>query len=291
MKFTTLTRRTTAAGAASALVAGALVGATASTAQAAPIQNTYSCEGTSGPFPLVLDSDIPGIVSFPTVPAGFDVPAGALDVFNTVTVPSAVITTMQGFGITRLESTNFAGSIGTNSVAVEGVSATTASATDNGDGTHSFDANGANGAFETPAAGGYEVLGPVAFTIDAYNDGSEMPVLSVPCTLVGDNHSYQAIDVIKNASTATATAVNSPVKRGEVAKVKVKVAAPNETPTGKVLLKKGTRTLTKGSLNNRGIVVLKTKALKVGRNKLTTVYRGDGYTKPSKDGVVVRVKR
>ncbi len=202
MKFTTLSRRTAAAGAASALVAGALVGATTTAAEAAPISNTYSCTGTSGPFPVTLDSDIPDLASFPTVPAGFDVPAGALAVSNTFTVPSAVITTMQGFGITRLESPDFAGNLGNRQVGVDGVEALVSSAVDNTDGTHSFDADGSNAAFSVPAADTYDVLGPTDFVIEAYNDSSTSPVLTVPCTLTGTNGSYQSIDVFKNDSRA-----------------------------------------------------------------------------------------
>lgn len=292
MKFTNLSRRTAAAGAASALVAGALVGATTTAAQAAPIQNTYSCEGTSGPFPVVLDSEIPTLAGFPTVPAGFDVPAAALEVLNTFTVPSAVINTMAGFGITRLESPDFAGSLGANEVAVDGVEAAVSSAVDNGNGTHSFDANGANAAFEVPAAGSYDVLGPTDFVIDAYNDSSAEPVLSVPCTLSSANGSYQAIEVTKNDSTSAATAVNSPVAKGDVARVKVKVAGPAfQTPSGKIVLKKGAKTLDTGMLNAKGIVTLKFVAKTVGINKLKTIYKGDGYTNKSTDTVVVKVTR
>lgn len=292
MKFTTLSRRTAAAGAASALVAGALVGATTTAAQAAPIQNTYSCEGTSGPFPVVLDSEIPTLAGFPTVPAGFDVPAAALEVLNTFTVPSAVINTMAGFGITRLESPDFAGSLGANEVAVDGVEAAVSSAVDNGNGTHSFDANGANAAFEVPAAGSYDVLGPTDFVIDAYNDSSAEPVLSVPCTLASANGSYQAIEVTKNDSTSAATAVNSPVAKGEVAKVKVKVTAPNGPAAGKVVLKKGTKTLDSANLNAKGVAILKFPAMTVGRNKLVAIYKGNaGYFNGSRDNVVVKVTR
>src|SRR5688500_9396618 len=112
MKFTTLSRRTAAAGAASALVAGALVGATTTAAQAAPIMNEYTCQGTSA-FPVWLNSNLADIDGFDSVPAGFDVPAAFLPsgVTNTLTVPEEVITKMKEFTITRLDSPDFAGSI------------------------------------------------------------------------------------------------------------------------------------------------------------------------------------
>ena len=67
--------------------------------------------------------------------------------------------------------------------------------------------------------------------------------------------------------------------------------ADDTTPTGKVVLKRGKRTLAKGTLSDRGRVVLKTRNLKVGKNRLVAKYRGDDATKRSKDRVVVRVKR
>ncbi|MEJ7794052.1 MAG: Ig-like domain-containing protein [Nocardioides sp.] len=76
-------------------------------------------------------------------------------------------------------------------------------------------------------------------------------------------------------------------------KIKVKVKGPDfQMPSGKVILKKGAKTLTSGMLNNNnGVVVLKTKALALGKNKLTAIYKGDGYTTGSRDNVVVKVTR
>ena len=291
MKFTTPARRLLAAGAVSALAAGTLVGATTTSAQAVEVTNEYICVGGSSPFPLTLVSDIPILAGFPSIGAGFDADAGLLDVVNTFTVPESVVTIMQGAGVTTLESPDFAGSIGATTVAIEGVVATVASGVDNGE-TWTFDANGLNTAFQVPAAGTYDVLSPEGFSVLAKNS-NDATILSVTCDLAtaGTNGAYSSIVVTKNASTSNATAVNSPVKKGDVAKIKVKVAAPNEVPSGKVLLKKGTKTLTKGMLNENGIVILKTKALPVGKTKLTTAYKGDGYTKPSRDTVVFTVKR
>ena len=68
------------------------------------------------------------------------------------------------------------------------------------------------------------------------------------------------------------------------------MSADNKTPTGTVILKKGSRTLDKGKLK-KGAAVLSTKALGVGKNKLTVVYKGDSYTNGSKDTVTVKVVR
>lgn len=294
MKFHTLTRRAAAAGAASALVAGALVGATGSAAQATPITNTYTCEGTSGPFPVTLQSDAPGIEAFPSISAGFNVPAGLLTLTNTFTIPSAVITTAAGLGITELSSPNFAGRVGSTRIPVDGVSADLADATDIGGGLHTFTTGGTNRAFEIPAAGAYDVLSPSAFRIDAKNV-TGATVISIPCTLATGTSagSYHSLQVTKNTSTTVAKAPTKAVPKGKAAAVAVTVKAPNQRPTGTVVLKKGTKTLAKGTLNKKGKAVIKVKkGLKVGKNKLVALYKGDGYTKPSKSkAVTVKVKR
>ena len=299
MKFTTLSRRTAAAGAASALVAGALVGATTTAAQAAPIQNTYTCTTPVGPQEVVLDSDAPGIEAIPSLPAGLTVPPQSLSVTNTFTISDSFHNTLASFGVENLAIPGFAGTLGSSNVPVDGVAVTVSGMTQNEDGSWSTDSTdtdgdavegtGVNASFDLPAAGTYPVLSPESFTIETTLGGNP---LSVPCTINTGTEpgSYDSLTMVKNDSVTKATAVNSPVKKGDVAKVKVKVTAPNETPGGKVVLKKGSKTLDSGTLNNKGVVTLKFKAKSVGANKLKAVYKGDGYTNKSNDAVTVKVK-
>lgn len=293
MKFTTLSRRTAAAGAASALVAGALVGATTTAAQAAPVTNTYNCNNPAvGTFPVVLNSDAPGIEGIPGASAGFAVPAGLLTVTNQFTIPEQVYNTLSGFGIENLTFPDFAGTLGSSSIPVAGMAVTVSGMTNNGNGTYSSDpaeGSGQNETFETPAAGDYPVLSPEAFTINADLNGSPVPVA---CTLAsGAPGAYDDSIVIAKNESATKVTSNSPVKKGDVAKIKAKVSAANETPTGKVIFKKGTKKLGAVALNAKGIAILKTKALAVGKNKITTTYKGDGYTTGSKGSTTVKVTR
>jgi hypothetical protein len=295
MKFTTPARRLLAAGAVSALAAGTLVATTATTASAAPISNDYICEGSTGPFPMNLSSDIPILAAVPEIGAGFDVPAEFLEVQNTVTVPTAVINGLAGLGITRVEAPDFAGTFGPVSVGVDGVGANVADAVDNGNGTSSLTADGFNAPFEVPAAGTYDVVSPTTVDLVAKNSAGTA-VANVPCVLAdGETAGAYATDVavLKNDSTSNAKPTKRQFKKGTAAAVRVKVTGSEatQTPGGKVLLKKGTKTLAKGNLNDNGVVVLKTKALRVGKTKLKTVYKGDGYTKPSTDTVVVKVVR
>jgi hypothetical protein len=288
MKFTTLSRRTAAAGAASALVAGALVGATSTGAQAAPISNQYLCSSLLGEFPLFLDSDAPTLDPIPQVSAGQAVPAGLLDVSNTFTIPEEVRNALSENNIEDLTFPDFAGSFGGSEVPVEGVAATVSAMTDNGNGTWSVDAPGVNGAFETPRAGTYDVLSPEAFTIVANG------AINVDCVLAEGTElgSYKSLPVEKNTSSVTAKGPAKAVKKGKVATLKAKVAALNETPGGKVVFKKGAKKLGTAKLNAKGVATLKTKALKVGNNKITAIYNGDGYTTKGKsEPIVVKVKR
>lgn len=294
MKFTTPARRVLAAGAVSALAAGALVVTTASTASAVRISNDYICTSAAfGNFPMNLSSDIPILAAVPEIGAGFDVPAGFLDVDNTVTVPTAVISGLSGLGITRVEAPGFAGTFGTVPVGVDGVGADVATAQDQGNGFSTLEADGANAAFEVPAAGTYDVVSPTAIELVAKNSGG-VAVSNVPCALAdGETAGAYAtgVAVSKNDSTSAAKTTKRQFKVGKAASIRVKVSAENQVPTGKVVLKKKAKTLAKGTLDENGVVVLKTKALKVGKTNLKTVYKGDGYTNASTDTVTVKVVR
>ena len=83
------------------------------------------------------------------------------------------------------------------------------------------------------------------------------------------------------------------VATGKNAKVKVKVTAPNEDPTGKVRAKIGTKQVAKGTIDASGKVTLTIKArkLKVGKNKVKLSYVGDDFTAPGKTKVIVRVTK
>lgn len=295
MKFDTLTRRAAAAGAASALVAGALVAATGTAAQAAEVDNTYTCEGTTA-FPVTMTGGSATLDGLPGAPAGWDVAAGLLqDLSLTFTVPDAVLAQMAALNIDRMAVPDFAATFGATEVGVDGVEGAVADMVDNGNGTHSFSVVGINRAFEVPAAGTHDVVSPAAFTIDAYQAGGTDPVISVPCAIASNDTPgvwREDLTVTKNDSTTTARAKDATIKKGETARIVVKVAAPNETPSGKVVLKKGAKTLAKGTLDATGKVVLKAKkGLTVGKNKLTVKYAGDGYTNKSNAKLVVKVRR
>lgn len=281
MNVMTTTRRLVATGAVAALAGAALVGATSTAATAAPVTNVYDCANPlGGSWAVTLLSDAPALEGFPTIYAGVTVPAGPLGVFNTFTIPDDAYMTLDGFGIEDLSFPDFAGTFGPETVGVEGMTAKVSEMTDNGDGTHSFQSDGTNAAIEVPAAGVYDVLSPAAFTLVADLGGT--PV-DVPCTLAAETTagSYMTINVIKNNSTTTASPVKTTLKTTKAAKMKVTVVASNEVPTGKVLVKEGTKTLGSAMLNDLGKATVNMGKLKRGKHTVKVVYKGDGYTNNS----------
>lgn len=281
MNVMTTTSRLAATGAAAALAAAALVGVTTTTANATPVTNSYSCSNASfglGPWTVGLLSDAPGIEGFPQVPAGFDAPGGLLTLTNTFTIPDSAYNTLAGNGVEDVAFPDFAGSFGPNPVGVTGMTAKVSEMTDNGDGTHSFQSDGLNAAFEAPSAGTYDVLSPGGFTMSATVPGlGDVPV---SCVLTEGTPAgaYANIMVVKNASTASGKPVDRTLKTTKVAKMKVTVAAGNEIPTGKVIVKEGTQKLGSAMLNDLGKATVAMGKLSKGKHKVKVIYKGDGYT-------------
>ncbi len=287
MKFTTLSRRTAAAGAASALVAGALVGATTTAAEAAPVTNTYSCTTSAGPQNVVVDVEVPGIGSVTALQAGQAVDPGGLLVANmTFTISNDFYELLGLLGVEEMEVPNYGADFGNSRVPVEPFSASVTDMEQNPDDSWSSSVSTAVEPFEAPSAGTRNVTTPSRFGIVATISGE--PV-DVECTRSDSAKILTTVEVSKNDSTTAAKAKNAPVAKGKMAKVGVTVKAPNETPGGKVILKKGKKTLDKANLDKKGKATLSYKAKKVGKNKLKVLYKGDGYTNTSSDKVTVKV--
>ena len=295
MNVMTKSTRFAATGAAVALGAAALVGVTTTTANAVPVTNTYTCSNAGlglGPWDVTLDSDAPGIEGFPQVPAGFDAPGGLLTVTNQFTIPAEAYGTLVGAGVEDISFPDFAGTFGDEPIGIAGMAVTVSGMTDNGDGTYSSDpaeGSGLNQAFSAPAAGTYDVLSPAGFVMSATLGESQVPVT---CTVTEGPGAYTSILVVKNASTTTGTPVKRTLKTNKVSKMKVAVAADNETPGGKVIVKEGAKKLGSAMLNDAGKATVKMGKLKKGKHTVTVVYKGNGYTMASKsDKIVFKVTR
>lgn len=290
MQINTLPRRLASAGAVGALAAVALVPATA---QAAPATTAYTCgiPNLAGPYDVSIVTDVPGL---PTtgIGAGTDVPADLLAVTNKVTVPKAARDLMAGGGYTTINIPDFTLTAGTEGVAATGMTVATASFVASADGaTYTADVNGKNAAFNAPATGTHAVQTPAKFALQAVKaDGS---AVSIPCELKAGTVAGTVASVTTTANAATVTAKAKKVAAGQKATVKVKVAADNELPTGKLVAMIGAKKVGKAALDAKGKAVLsiKAKALKAGNNKVKISYPGDDYTAKGKGKVVVKVVR
>lgn len=301
----TSSRRLGAAVAATALGAGALVTMAAPAATAATIDTTYTCV-----FPGLGAKDIPVSINATlpaTAPAGFDAPA--IPVLLTVTLPGDVVdaakgvfkaTAIGGFStdmkatLTEAGSTTSAADLALLNAKFPAVAVPATANTPLTITTPSPLVAGAVPAttapVNLPGTGTYGINVPSAFKFTATKQGDEVMLADVPCALkAGSTASLGSINLTANKSTVTGKAKK--VATGKKAKVKVKVAAPNEDPTGKVVARIGTKRVAKGVIDEAGKVTLtvKPKALKVGKNKIKLTYVGDDFTAAGKDKVILKV--
>lgn len=296
MNVFAISTRVAATGAAAALGAAALVGLTSTAANATPVTNTYTCSYPSlglGPWTVTLLSDAPILEGFTEIPAGFGVTAGLVELTNTFTIPKDAYDKLGEFGVEDVSFPDFAGTFGATAVPVDGMAAKRSEMTASEDGmTYSFQADGANAPFEVPAAGMYDVVSPEAFNLTAAVPG--IGPVGVPCALAEGTTagSYASINVFKNDATATGTPVAKTLKTTKVAKLKTMIAAANEVPTGKVIVKEGSKKLGTGTLNDAGKATVKMGMLKKGKHTVKVIYKGDGYTNAvTSDEITFTVKK
>jgi hypothetical protein len=294
MKFNTLPRRVAATGAVTALTAGALVGLTTTAAQAATVTVEYTCptpNDVTPPLPVTLETDIPnlgGVAATGPFPAGSPVGANSVPggVVNTFTISNATKQTLDGFGTTNIDFTDFAGQLGNSTVPADLPDVAVDGDLDqNADTTWSFVANGNNLAFNNPAAGTYDVLAPETFSFVATTAIGAVPIT---CTADSTPGSYGSqIEVVKNTSTTTVTS-NSPVKKGAKAVITAKVSADFRKPTGKVTFKDGKKTI--GTVKLKKGVAKLSKTLSKGKHTIKVSYPGDGYATSSTGKTTVTQK-
>jgi hypothetical protein len=279
MKLAHLTSRVAVGGATAALAAAALVGVTGTAAQAAPVSTIYTCALPAlgnQTFTVTVDAAIPT-----TGVAGLPVPAGLLSFKSTITVPPVVVGAL-GTNANGAKSDDFSTAFGATTAKAP-VSWQTAVTPDNPDGSRTYTGTGANAAFVLPQAGPYVVAMPKAFTLTPTKDGAALPFTGACTTTapakIGD------ITLSKQTSTTKVKGAKT-VKNGGVESLKVKVAnqyskTGGPVPTGKVVVKDGSKTLGKGKLKN-GKVTIKVKGLTVGSHTLVVKYGGDSFTDKSK---------
>lgn len=294
MKRTTRTTRTTAAvAAAGTLVAGlALTAATATTAQAAVTGTVdYLCGtplGSTVPVPVTFASEaIPA-----SVPAGWDVPAGALPVDLSVAIPAAFGDTLGFIGVTGVQgsSSDIVMGLGSASVPLTGVSVPTTPIVTGQDTVLSIPAR--TGAFTTPDAGTAALTAPEEFTFSALSQ-SGLPLGTLECALAaGATREVGTVEVVKQTSTTTARPVKAKVPVGKRPVINAAVStAMGSTAEGRVVVKRGTSTLASKALGDGGAARVALPKLKPGRYTVAVQYLGSGATEASSATTTFRVVR
>jgi hypothetical protein len=124
---------------------------------------------------------------------------------------------------------------------------------------------------------------PKTFTLIATN-ASGATVASAPCT-TGAQATIGSI-VLSKQNSVTKLKAAKKAKHGSTVSAKIKVTndyakTGGPLPTGKVVIKDGSKTLGKGKLKN-GKVTIKVKTLSVGTHDLVVKYAGDDFTNKSK---------
>ncbi len=303
MRNFTLPTRFAATGATAALIAASVALAPAATA-AVSKTTSYDC-GAAGPVSVTIAQSL--ISDGMTLSAGMDAPNLPLDI--SATLSDATTGALRSGGVTEVSGSSsdmVAGIAPAGSttpiaqVALVGVNFPASPMPDSGaitintvpsDGSQGFPA--ATDPFNGPPAGSYDVLLPSTFTFNAaMQGGGALPGSPYTCTLgQGEDPKLATLNFAKNPSTVKARVKNAPLHRGDRAKLAVRMVAANETPSGKVLVKMGRKTIGKGMLGSAGRVTIRLDRMSVGGHKIVIKYRGDGYTKASRKAMRVVVKR
>jgi Bacterial Ig-like domain (group 3)/Family of unknown function (DUF6801) len=271
MKLRRITAQVAAAGATTALIAGGLVAATGTAANAATVTNTYTCSIPSlysGDFDMTVTGEIP----VPQYWAGAGVPQDLLSVTADVTVPADAAVLLASQQYTGAKSDDFAFALGSGKVPVP-VSGSFATA----GGATTWHATGKNKAFTTPNPGTLDALMPGAFTLTT-TGGPNAPV-SLNCALKGGT-TAQAIStgftLLRQASATTAPKIVK-AKKGKAVKLPVSVTSTSMSgpvSSGKVVAKEGKKVLDSASLKKGKATLDLGKKLKKGTHKITVTYTG-----------------
>jgi len=283
MNFARLASRVAVGGVATALATAGMVGATGTSASAAPVTSPYTCTTPFGAVSGTISVDIALLP--PTAPAGFPVAAGLFSFKSNLTVSNATATALAGFGITGAKSDDFGTAFG-EAVAKAPVVWNGAPTSDGTNTT--FTGAGSNNAFVLPAAGTYTVAMPKAFTLLATN-ASGATVVSAPCTTTTPA-TIGTLTLSKQNAVVKAKAKPKSAAKGDVVSVKGKVdndysKTGGPVPTGKLIVKDGHKKVGKGKVKN-GKFVVKIKGLAVGQHSLTVIYKGDDFTSKGKSKAI-----
>lgn len=265
MKLRSLTTRAAIAGATTALMAGGLVAATGTAANAVDDTTGYTCTTPIGAETWDLTISTPVIPA--TATAGQSFPGGLLSLTATLQIPSPTGAALASYGVDHADANDYAVGIGSSSI---GAPIAFDEVVVNEDGSATANGAAANEPFSLPKAGTYKAQLPSDFTLETEVDLGAGPVpVSIPCTsdAPGD---LGSVEVTKGESATAA-------KAGKKHKVTVTVDRPLDdvTPAGKVTTKIGKKSYTETLKKGKATFTFPKSAK---GKKVVFTYKGDGYT-------------
>jgi hypothetical protein len=272
MNLRSISARAALVGATTALVAGGLVAATGTSANAVDNNTDYTCALTS---PLQMDLGTFNMaISTPVIPpeatAGQSFPGGLLALTATLTIPAPTGASLANFGVDHADASDYAVTLGSSTI---GAPIAFEEPTVNEDGSAVVPGAGVNKPFSLPPAGTYKAMLPKEFTLQTEittTPGGDPTPATIGCTTAtpGD---LGSVKVTKGISSLKAKAA----KKHKV-NVTVVRLGDDVTPTGKVVAKVGKKKFTE-KLDKKGKAVFTfPKSLK--GKKAVFSYKGDGFT-------------
>lgn len=285
MKLRTITSRAAVAGATTALAAGALVAVAAPAAQAAEVTNTYVCSNAALGFSFPSEVTVSGTIPVPQYGAGAGVPANVLSLTASATVPADVAPTLAAFGITGAKAKDYAGDLGSSKapIPLEGDFVSEG-------GNTTWEASGKNTPFVTPAPGSYEALVPEMFTLTAMQGDTESATLECVLDEGQEAGSFGSLELLQQSSSITVPKKVS-AKKGKAVKITASVSAEFNVGVGKVVAKKGKKTLATANVKNGKAVLNLGKKLPVGKHKITVSYLKNASITGSSAKTTVTIKK
>lgn len=285
MKLRSLTTRAAVAGATTALMAGGLVAATGTSATAVDVKNTYVCSNAGLEFSFPSEVTVSGAIPVPQYGAGAGVPAGILKLTASATVPAEVGPTLEAFGITGAKAKDYAADMGSSkaTIPLEGDFVT------DEEGNTTWEAAGSNLAFVTPEPGSYEALVPEAFSLTAMKGDAESATFDCILAEGQEPGSFGSLELFKQTSSVSVPKKVS-AKKGKPVKITAALSAEVNVGVGKVVAKKGNKTLAAATVENGKAVLNLGKKLPAGKHAITVSYLKNASIAGSSAKTTVTVK-
>ena len=283
-------RRAAGAAVAAALVASGLAAVAvvaAPPATGVPATNTYLCEiGAIDEYDVPLTVDVLGLPD--RVPVGVPVPGG-WTVQATMELPDLLVEDL------RADTSSIAGVTDELDLYLADWSPVPAALTSAvvalpaADGGLTLALSGTTGSFTPRDVGTGEVTMPDTFVLDLTGDAGA-PLESAYCEIDDpDPGVIGTVEVVKQTSSVTGSAVRKPVEVGKRARVLVSVRDQSgNVATGYVVATLAGRTVGGGTLRN-GTARLRLVRLPVGRHRVTLTYNGTKRVERSATKVTVKV--